>query len=36
MKIYDTLNDQEKQRFWRNIIDRIIITDKEDIKIELL
>lgn len=36
MKIYDELTDDEKQRFWRNIIDKIIVIDKDNIKIELL
>lgn len=36
MKIYDELTDEEKKRFWRNIIDKIIITDKDNIKIEIL
>lgn len=36
LRIYDTLSDVEKQRFWRNIIDKIIISGKDKIEIEFI
>lgn len=36
MELYDTLTDLEKQKFWRNIIEKIIITDKDNYKVEFL
>ena len=36
MSIYDTINDEEKQRFWRNIIEEIRISGKDQIEVKLL
>ena len=36
MKLYDTLSDIEKQRFWRNIIEKIKIYGKDQIEVQIL
>ena len=36
LRIYDTLSDVEKQRFWRNIIDKIVIFGKEKIEVKFI
>lgn len=36
MSIYGTLNDEEKQRFWRNIIEEIKISGKDQFEVKLL
>ena len=36
MSIYDTLTDEEKQRFWRTIIENIKISGKDKIEVKIL
>ena len=36
LKVYDDLSDIEKQRFWRNIIDKIIIYGKDQIDVKFI